>query len=200
MDFNVSPFRAIRSGELKLQQWKKKKPPVFCEGANPLGMVVDFARYMGVTVIPAATIDKFRNDPYYSYCFYVLRSPNYVYDGDLAGAHQKRLVHILKNPDDYNDRDFCEGAHNYLNNFQGFLPGGYKRSGFQDIPPLYTGFRDVFTAIDEVLVEKGGPGKALELRKQMGSGIAAQADFHKYCLDIFNVLVGRGFAPQRLWG
>ncbi|MBN3033579.1 MAG: hypothetical protein JW873_05735 [Candidatus Saganbacteria bacterium] len=207
MNLDVSPFKSIRAGKLELQRWHKMSRPVVLEGANPLGVVVNFAKHMGLRSLSARTIKKFRNDPYYSICFYVLRSPNYVYHDEQAGAHQRRLVHLLRHPDDYNDRDLCEGFRNYLNNFHSYLPGGYRRVDFQSGSELYADRRDIFEAIDKILADdtlvEGGPGKALELQGQLrasGDRLAAQAAYHKYCFDIFNMLVKQGFDPRRLWG
>ena len=202
MNFDVSPFAKIRPISVRPGRWAKPGHPG--NDDNALRTVLNFARYMKIPLIPAATMEKLRTDPYYKYCFYQLRYADTVYEpiSQNRAIARARLKAILLKPELFNDNDLSLGLREYLNNFPAYFPGGYK-SAYYQAPDGPTSNRDVFEAVNKVLGEEG-KATALALRQaiqgefQMGEKHAA---YFKFCLGVFDTLVQRyRFAPERLWG
>jgi len=159
--------------------------------------VVLFARYMGMRSIPEKTMDRLRHDPYFRYCFYLLNMHGTVYDKDsrIGKEFREGMLRLLCDPDSMTDKDLYLGLQQYLNNFIGYLPGGYRVGMFKEIAETSARFKRIFKAVDGVLEEKGLTEKAAVLRAE-----GKKVEFLKLALNIFNVLVERdGFDPRELW-
>ncbi|MCU0641410.1 MAG: hypothetical protein MUC35_04915 [Candidatus Margulisbacteria bacterium] len=206
MDFNTTAFRSVRPVTVRLSAWRSPQPPAYSEKGNPLRAVVNFARFVGIKTLPAATLEKFRNDPYYRYCFYQLRSNYTVYLGHDASRVSGRLRELLLSPDSFNDRDLVYGLKEYLNNFPGYLPGGAYRVQYGPLLGTFPVFKKFFRAVDAQLGEAGAR-TALALfaavnqeRAYDGERYTARAEYLKFCLMVFDQLVASGqFTPQELW-
>jgi hypothetical protein len=202
MNFDVSPFAKIRPIGVRPGRWTKPGHPGNDE--NALRTVINFARYMKIPLIPAATMGKLRADPYYKYCFYQLRYADTVYEprSENMQIARARLKTILIKPELYNDHDLFLGLNEYLNNFHGYFPGGHKSAYYLD-PKGPRANRDIFEAVNKVLGE-AGKSTALALRQAMQGELQLgekHAAYLKFCLGFFNILVEQyRFAPERLWG
>jgi len=197
--FNWLPAGAFRVG----QQKEPGRPPVSHEYDNPFLKVAKFARFMGLTSIPAATITKLKTDPYYRYCFYRLKEGSFFTEPYSAPA-RARLKEILLDPAAADDKDFFWGVRLYLNNFPGHLPGGAYRVQYGDLLDRFPSFRRFFSAVDG-LIGEGGHRTALSLLAAANNEKGNETDFSRraaylrFCLRAFNELVARGFTPQELW-
>lgn len=205
MKLDVTAFSRLRPGLIRLRPWTRCAPPRRI--ANPAGTVLTFARYMGMTEIPAQTVEKLRQDPHFRYCFYQLDTPGLVYNEPdyAASANRGRLLRLLKDPDSVTDEDLYQGLKSYLNNFTGYLPGGYKYQ-YLELPPEFANRnKSVIDAVNRVLKEKGLFEAAAALRIEADGeitrgGYAKRAELIKLSLAVFDVLVGQyGFDPRELW-
>lgn len=209
LKLDVTVFNRLKPNfEIKLGKWKKESIPGYT--TNPLQAVMRFAKYMGMRVIPARTVEKLRTDPYFRYCFYKFAKSDIIYDPVIGKTVRERLVNILKDPDSFTDKDLFEGLLQYLNNFVHNLPGGYKRDFFEGEP---MGDRRIIAAVDKVLDEKGiTPEHIADLQAKITeeeenelfdpdeASYAKRAELMKLCLDIFNTLVEKyKFNPNALW-
>lgn len=162
-----------------------------------------FARFMGMESIPAKTVEKFRTDPYFRYCFYRLKLHHTIYDmnnwpGNVA---RERLKTLLNNSELFTNEDLFHGLTQYLNNFIHYLPKGYKR-GLLEIPEAATRVRPIIAAVDQVLEEMGATEQAVTLRAELDGNASNPkgTEYLKLCLKVFNILVERdGFDAKMLW-
>ncbi len=209
MDLNIEAFRNIRPGAIRLvPPTKRSVPAPHGPKANPLGVVINFARFMGLAYIPERTVDKLRDDSYFRYCFYQLKGVGESFYLESSTApNRDRLKHLLISPDDHNDRDFFLGAYVYLNNFPGYLPGGGYRVQFGARVAEFPRFGIVFQAVDDMM-SAGGRSTALTMltaarleAENDGQIFARRAAYSRFSLRAFQQLVSKGlFTPEELWG
>lgn len=201
MKLDISVFSGLPPGPIPLRARTKRTPPQQTD--NPLRAIVVFARYMGMKEIPARTVEKLRNDPYFRYCFYQFASPDMIYDEGFYSTKvsQANLLRLLKDPDSMTDEDLYLGLKEYLNNFVGYMPGGHKYQFLQP-PKISRRVEHVIDAVNRVLREKGNLEKAklLAAEIQDEKGYAKRAEFWELSLAVFNILVERyKFNPDELW-
>lgn len=213
MKHNVSAFDKLRPVSVLLAEWKSPSPPKWTE--NPVRAIMLFARHMGMRFIPEKTMDRLRHDPYLRYCFYLLNMNGTVYDRSswIGKEYRNGLLRLLKEPDSMTDRDLYLGLQQYLNNFIGYLPGGFRVGLFKEIAEISESLKRIFNAVERALKEEGLTEKAVLLRTESKEeelegyrlptekeSYAKRAAFMKLALEVFNVLVERdGFYPQELW-
>jgi len=208
MDLRIEAFRNIRPGAIRLvPPAKRSGPPVSVENANPLGLVLNFARFVGLDSIPAATVEKFRSDPDYRYCFYRLKGAGKSFYTDPCDLPvRERLKTILLDPAAANDRDYYLGVRVYLNNFTGHLPGGAYRVQYGNRLSEFPSFVSFFRAVDSTLGEGGLRSarffceRAEQERTDDQNNFAARAAYYRFCLQLFKALVdSKQFTPEQLW-
>ena len=193
-----------------MKKWPSQSPPGL--NANPMAAVVTFARYMGMASIPRKTVEKLRTDRYFRYCFYQLRLSSLVYDqtSPIGKAARENLARILRDSDSVTPEDQFHGLNLYLNNFVGYMPGGFRRKYLQEMPKIFNKLKNTFDTIDRILEEKKMLEKAIAFRAEIEDeegaypdrkpSYAKRVEYLKLCLDIFNILVKWGkFDPEELW-
>lgn len=197
MDFSVASFSRLRPVPIRLARWTNPNPPVFREGGNPMRLVADFARHMGVSSLPLETVNKLRGDPYFKYCFYQLRN---IIEDPTAIQEKDRLKDLLVRPD-CNDSDVFLGLKAYLNNFPFCFPGQRMRLAYERMAEDYPSYIRRYAAIDRVLGLQG-IAQALSLLEQtrLSPGKTSLATYFKFCLPVFDALVAsREFTAFQLW-
>ena len=202
--FNWLPARAVYIG----QQKEPGRPPVHHEYDNPFLAITKFARFVGLTTIPAKTVEMLKTDPNYKYCFYKLLKAGSIYNtkSDLWTADRERLKAILIDPALHNDKDLFYGLRDYMNNFPLYFPGEETRRSYEADPANCSYMYPVFRAIDRVLGESGsktslGLSRAAQDERLRGDEDYAQRTAHlKFCLGVFNALIDGGqFTYQQIW-
>jgi hypothetical protein len=205
MRIETASFAKLPVRAYPLNKWSKPAPPAYREHETPVQTIFHFAQYVGLEVLPAATMLKFRGDADYKYCFFQLTGAGEsFYTDDFYAPRRDRLKQILLDPATANDRDFYAGARLYLNNFPLYMPGGSYRVKYEgrlaDVPVA----AKLFRAIDG-LFSPGGRRTALHMlaraESESGSDIfTGRAAYHRFCLRAFNELVAKGLTPDELWG
>jgi len=200
-------FNWLPAGDFRVGRQKEPgRPPVCHDHDNPFLAVAKFARFMGLTSVPAATIAKLKTDPYYKYCFYQLKDRQiYDLESTHSAVSRARLKTILTKPDSYDDQDLYLGLLKYFNNFTHRFPGEAIRRDYEAHPDHYPLSAQKFMAIDRVLGENGRQtALALyqdeQLEIQLGVEYTKRAARLKFYLMFFEVLVAEGrFTPDQLW-
>jgi hypothetical protein len=164
---------------------------------------------MGLEEIPAKTVEMFKTDPYYKYCFYKLMKAGSICNlkAKLWEADRKRLVAILADPGSHNDQDVYIGLREYMNNFPLYFPGEQTRRDYEAAPGLCSYIYPLFRAIDQVLdgIDSGREtasrlSQAAQAERVEDKEYVQRANLYKFCLIIFNALVAGGqFTPEQLY-
>ena len=202
--FNWLPSKAVFIGRQK----EPGRPPVHHQYDNPFLAVVKFARFVGLTEIPAKTIEMLKTDPYYKYCFYKLLKAGSIYNtkSELWAADRERLKAILIDPASHNDKDVFFGLRDHMNNFPLYFPGEETRRSYEADPANCSYMYPVFRSIDRALGESGlittsSLSRAAKDERMRGDEEYGQRAAHlKFCLGVFNALVDSGqFTYQQIW-
>jgi hypothetical protein len=199
--FNWLPSRAL----IIAKQSVPGRAPVNHLHDNPVITIAKFARFMGLTQIPAGTVEKLKTDPYYKYCFFILRNDYSIYGVTNAPQVQARLKELLLSPEAVTDRDLYFGIRDYMNNFPGYMPGGFYRTQYEQYLNEFPEFAGPFKAVNSILGTKERE-KAQELlaaadqeRCDDEANFSRRLAYLRFCLGCFELLMKRGFSPEELW-
>jgi len=197
MKLRAALFNRLKpSGPIRLREWTSPSHPKAPK--TPVGMVIKFARYMGMDSIPVKAVEKLRTDPYFRYCFYEIKYDPAIYDKKSWRwkTTGRRLHDLLKNPDKMTDKDLALGLSRYLDNFVHHMPGGAQGIVLNAITSNELS-RNIINAVRNILQEKGLTEKAEELVGTIYStNYAKQLEFLKLTLEVFQIMVEReGFDP-----
>jgi hypothetical protein len=206
MRVSTTAFNWLLLRDFKVGTQKEPGRPPVCHGYdNPFLAIAKFARFVGLTSIPAKTIEMLKTDPCYKYCFYVLTKSFTVYRSPDSPQVQERLKAILLKPELFNDHDLYFGLREYLNNFALNMPKGGNREQFANMLDDFPRLAQIFNAVDSVL--GADKGKALVLfdeanqeRYEDDSNFTKRAEYLRLSLSVFDTLVkSQQFSPQELW-
>ncbi len=205
MKLSAAKFKLLRPVAVNLRPWNKPTLPVNVD--NPIRTIMHFARFMGLTSIPAKTMEMLRDHPYFRYVFFQLRPHGVIYSDLLGTQDRPRLVELLQCPEQFNDHDLFRGLKQYLNNFPANLPGGRNWKAAQEAPAEFREFKakadKVAEALKALRLEEGPivEMQAAAIKEMMTSArYTEQVELFKLSLKVFHFLVEQGsFTPEQLW-
>lgn len=131
---------------------------------NLIRAISNFGRFMGLDFIPAATVKRLNDDPYFKFVFAgLIILPVAIFETNTPSivAEREHMTTLLRHPEKTTSEDLYEGLFTYINNFYLYMPGGALR-GYYDRVPIQA--PSIVRAADRVRYITGLIDKALERR------------------------------------